>query len=121
MRTLETERLILRRWNEDDAGDLYEYAADPVVGPIAGWPAHQNAEHSRQVIRDVLSAPETYAVVLKETGLPIGSIGLHHNDLAPGEDEAEFNEYENNLFKNSKEIEVPFVSFTQENIDRLKK
>ena len=40
--------------------------------------------------RDVLSAPETYAVVLRETGLPVGSIGLHfHSDLAKGEDEAE--------------------------------
>ena len=45
--------------------------------------------NSRQVIRDVLSAPETYAIVLKETGLPVGSIGLHHNDLAEKEDEAE--------------------------------
>lgn len=33
--------------------------------------------------------PETYAIVLKEPGLPIGSIGLHHNDLASKEDEAE--------------------------------
>ena len=33
--------------------------------------------------------PETYAIVLKETGLPIGSIGLHHNDLAEKDDEAE--------------------------------
>ncbi len=33
--------------------------------------------------------PETYAIVLKETGVPIGSIGLHHDDLAPGDDEAE--------------------------------
>ena len=86
---LETERLILRPWMEEDAEACYRYAKDPRVGLEAGWPAHQNAEHSRQVIRGVLSAPETYAVVLKETGLPIGSIGLHHNDLAPGEDEAE--------------------------------
>ena len=28
-------------------------------------------------------------IVLKETGLPIGSIGLHHNDLAVKDDEAE--------------------------------
>ena len=34
-------------------------------------------------------APETYPIVLKETGLPIGSIGLHHNDLAEKDDEAE--------------------------------
>ena len=31
---------------------------------------------SREVIRDVLQAPETYAVVLRETGEPVGSIGL---------------------------------------------
>ena len=31
---LETERLILRRWEESDAEDLYEYASDPNVGPI---------------------------------------------------------------------------------------
>ena len=39
---LETERLILCRWEESDAEDLYEYAKDPGVGPIAGWPSHQS-------------------------------------------------------------------------------
>ena len=86
---LETDRLILRPWEETDAEECYRYAKDPLVGPAAGWPAHTSVENSRQVIRDVLSAPETYAIVLKETGLPVGSIGLHHNDLAKGEDEAE--------------------------------
>lgn len=86
---LETERLILRPWTEEDAEACYQYAKDPRVGSPAGWPAHTDVENSRQVIRSVLSGPETYAVVLKETGLPIGSIGLHHNDLASGEDEAE--------------------------------
>ena len=39
---LETERLILRPWQEEDAGALYKYASDPQVGPIAGWPPHKN-------------------------------------------------------------------------------
>ena len=86
---METERLILRPWAETDAEECFRYAKDPRVGPIAGWPVHTSAEYSRQIIRDVLSAPETYAIVLKETGLPIGSIGLHHNDLAEKDDEAE--------------------------------
>ena len=73
---LETERLILRPWEESDAEYLYQYASDPAVGPIAGWPVHTSVENSREVIRGVLSAPETYAVVLKETGHPVGSIGL---------------------------------------------
>ena len=86
---LETERLILRPWEETDAEECYKYAKDPRVGPIAGWPVHTSEEDSRQVIRDVLMVPETYAIVLKEIGIPIGSIGLHHNDLAEKEDEAE--------------------------------
>ena len=86
---LETERLVLRPWKESDAEECYRYAQDPRVGPAAGWPVHTSVENSRRIIRDVLSVPETYAIVLKETGLPIGSIGLHHNDLAEKDDEAE--------------------------------
>lgn len=33
---LATERLILRPWAETDAEDLYRYAKDDRVGPIAG-------------------------------------------------------------------------------------
>ena len=73
---LETERLLLRPWEEKDAEDLYRYASHPDVGPIAGWSVHTNVENSREIIREVLSAPETYAVVLKENGHPVGSIGL---------------------------------------------
>lgn len=32
---LETERLLLRKWTEEDADSLFEYAKDPEVGPIA--------------------------------------------------------------------------------------
>ena len=87
---IETKRLILRPWTEVDAEDCYLYAKDPRVGPIAGWPVHTSVENSRQIIRDVLAVPETYAIVLKETGQPIGSVGLHfHCDLAREDDEAE--------------------------------
>ena len=82
--------LILHPWCEKDSEECYRYAKDPLVGPVTGWPTHTSVEVIRQVIRNVLSAPETYAVVLKETGFPIGSIGLHfHSDLAKKDDEAE--------------------------------
>ena len=73
---LETKRLILRPWDEADAESLYEYAKDDRIGPIAGWPPHTSVENSREVIKTVLSAPETYAVCLKEDNKAIGSIGL---------------------------------------------
>ena len=93
MTALETPRLLLRPWEETDAEALYKYAKDPAVGPIAGWPPHTSVENSREVIRTILSAPETYAVVLKQTGEPVGSIGLmfgdtvHSADIADGEAE----------------------------------
>ena len=87
--TFETERLILRPWREDDAESLYKYASDTEVGPKAGWPPHTSVENSREIIRTVLSAPDTFAVCLKENGKPIGSIGFHRNDLAEDDDEYE--------------------------------
>ena len=73
---LQTKRLILRAWKESDAEALYKYARNPNVGPIAGWPPHTSVENSREIIKAVLSTPETYAVVLKETGEAVGSIGI---------------------------------------------
>lgn len=52
---LETERLILRRWEESDAEDLYKYASNPAVGPIAGWPPHQSTDESRNIIKTVFA------------------------------------------------------------------
>ena len=73
---LQTKRLLLRAWKESDAEALYKYARNPNVGPIAGWPPHTSVENSREIIKAVLSAPETYAVVLKETGEAVGSVGI---------------------------------------------
>ena len=50
MTVLETERLILRPWTEADAEELYRYAQDPRIGPIAGWPPHTSVENSREII-----------------------------------------------------------------------
>ena len=89
-----TERLILRPWEDKDAESLYKYAKDPAIGPIAGWPPHTSIENSLEIIRTVFAAPETYAVVLKETQEPIGSIGimfgnttLHSAEIKQGEAE----------------------------------
>ena len=89
---LMTQRLILRRWNQKDAEDLYRYACDPDVGPIAGWPPHKNPDESRAVIRDVLNGREAYAICLKEDGRAIGAIELKlngHTDLTDRDDECE--------------------------------
>ena len=73
---LTTKRLILRKWQASDAKSLYEYAKDPRVGPIAGWPIHTSVEDSREIIKNVLSADETYAVIPKDQDQAVGSVGL---------------------------------------------
>lgn len=86
---LQTKRLLLRPFAEEDAEDLYEYARDPRVGPIAGWPPHTSAENSREIIRTVFSAPNTFAVVDRETGRAVGSAGFvgTHRDGVPKPDD----------------------------------
>lgn len=74
--TLETERLLLRPWEDADAEILYKWASDPDLGPRAGWPPHTSVENSLEIIHGPLGEPETYALVLKETGEPVGSMGL---------------------------------------------
>ena len=83
---LQTERTILRPFAEGDAADLYAYAKDPQVGPIAGWKPHESVAESLEIIRTVFSAPNTFAVVEKGTGRVIGSAGFvrpHKEDAPP--------------------------------------
>ena len=89
---LETERLLLRPWEESDAEDLFCWASDPDVGPIAGWPAHSSVAESRDVIKNVLRGKEAYAVCLKTDGRAIGAIELKLNgktDFTDRDDECE--------------------------------
>ena len=89
---LSTERLILRPWKETDAESLYEYAKNPEVGPIAGWPPHKNIEESRNVIQNVFNGKECYAVCLKSDNRAVGAIELKLNgntDMTDKDDECE--------------------------------
>ncbi len=90
--TIQTERLILRPWTVTDADSLYEYAKDPAVGPIAGWPPHESVEDSRNVIENVFTGKECYAICLQEDNMAIGAIELKlngHTDMTDREDECE--------------------------------
>ncbi len=80
MTTLETNRLLLRAWEEKDAPDLNEYAANPLMSDMVGWSAHKNMEETEAVLADFRRNGELFAIVLKETGKVIGSIGFYHRD-----------------------------------------
>lgn len=89
---MQTDRILLRRWHENDAEILYKYASDPDVGPHAGWPAHKSVEESREVINRFFSNDATWAIVLKYSGEPIGCIGFYthqQSNIPIGENDCE--------------------------------
>ena len=83
---LETERLILRKFKEDDAVDMFKnWASDSEVTKYLTWSAHSTVEVSRQITDLWVSEycnMEHYqwAIELKEIGEVIGSIGLVNID-----------------------------------------
>ncbi len=73
---IESERLFLRTWEESDAENLYNIAKNEKVALPCGWIPHENVENSLMLIQTILSAENTYAICLKDTGEVIGSTGF---------------------------------------------
>lgn len=75
MKIMQTERIILRSWQESDAEALYKYASNPIVGERAGWSPHKSVDESLEIIRTVFNSPTIWAIVLKESNEVIGAMG----------------------------------------------
>ena len=87
---IETVRLILRRFEEEDAQAMFSnWASDPEVTKFLMWPPHSDVYVSRSVLHDWIQkygddGYYQWAIVLKETQEPIGSIGVvDKNDSIP--------------------------------------
>ena len=81
-RTIETERLILRRFKMEDAEAMYKnWTSDKEVTKFLTWPAHSSVEVTKAILQDWVNNYENddfynWAITLKENGdEPIGSIG----------------------------------------------
>ncbi|OUP82166.1 GNAT family N-acetyltransferase [Lachnoclostridium sp. An169] len=83
---LETERLVLRRFVNEDAEAMYKnWAADEDVTKYLTWPPHSSQEVSQRVIEEWVKEYDSesyyqWTIVLKEKGEPIGSIAVVHMD-----------------------------------------
>lgn len=81
---LETKRLILRRFEETDGPDIYQnYASDPMVARFVTWNAHTSPDASRAFAKanhNGIFGTYQWAIILKETGRVIGSVGLVEAD-----------------------------------------
>lgn len=76
--TLRTPRLLLRPWRQTDLEDLYAYASQPEVGPMAGWPPHKSPEDSKEILDRFIRGKKTFA--LEYLGRAVGSLGVEGYD-----------------------------------------
>jgi len=80
-KTIETQRLILRRFTLADVPAMYErWASDPEVTKYLTWQPHESAETSRSYLTDLMVKYDRgdffdWAIELKGVGV-IGSIGV---------------------------------------------
>ncbi|MBQ0000339.1 MAG: GNAT family N-acetyltransferase [Clostridiales bacterium] len=79
-KTLETGRLILRRYTVEDAQQMYDnWASSEVVTEYLSWPPHASVDVTRALLEDWVAKyeePSTYnwGIELKETGELVGNI-----------------------------------------------
>ena len=75
-KVLETQRLILREFKENDLTDFYEYASVDGVGEMAGWSHHENIETTKEILNSFIKDNKVFAIVYKENNKVIGSLGV---------------------------------------------
>jgi len=86
--TMETERLILRRFAKSDASDILEYASDAETVEWLDWEGLKTEAEALKAIHDFYwSKPGIYAIELREARKCIGCIDLR---LIPEHDKASF-------------------------------
>lgn len=90
-RKFESERLILRPWTMDDAGDFFEYAKVKGVGELAGWPHHETIDQTKAVLQMFIKEGTCFAIVYKENNKVIGSIDLRDEENPLPEDKDKIN------------------------------
>ena len=80
---METPRLVLRHWRESDLEDFLAFAADPAVMLDSGARPATTFEEEQAFFRRALWDSGCYAIVLKETGRPIGKSSSKRTSAAP--------------------------------------
>lgn len=78
--SLETDRLILRRYRADDLMDLYSMLSDEKTVEFEPY-RPMNLEDTRETLEERIKSGEWIAVELKETGRLIGNIYLETQDF----------------------------------------
>ena len=80
--TLQTSRLVLRRFSAEDAEAAYRnWTSDDKVTEFLRWPTHRNIDVTKKVLNSWISEYDKsdyyqWAIVLKDRNEPIGTISV---------------------------------------------
>lgn len=80
--TIETDRLILRKFSKDDANAAFaNWTSDEKVTEFLRWPTHSNVRITEGILNDWIAGYQKldfyqWAIVLKEINEPIGTISV---------------------------------------------
>lgn len=83
---IETSRLLLRQFRQDDADAMYcNWAKDPEVTKFLSWPCYQSVDTAHSILEEWTQLYQKanwyqWAIELKELGQPIGSISVVNSD-----------------------------------------
>ena len=85
---IETERLLLRPFNENDVEDVFKYLEQPMVNCFSCMKV-KSLEEAKHAVQERSKNKELYfAIVLKESGKVIGEIDAMSESTAPDEGNA---------------------------------
>lgn len=90
---IETQRLILRPFQESDAADIYEYLREPVVNCFACMRLNSLEEARVAALERSKDEEYTFAIVLKEMGKVIGEIDAAPESASPDRNDAEMDTF----------------------------
>lgn len=76
MINIETNRLLLRNFVEEDKDDVFRYCSQRGIGEMAGWPRHETIEDTKKVLSGWIKNENKLAIVWKENGKVIGHIAI---------------------------------------------
>lgn len=73
---IETDRLLLRAFEQSDLDDFNAYASVDGVGEMAGWKHQESKEETQKILDSFIEHDKTFALVHKQSGRVIGSLGV---------------------------------------------
>lgn len=98
MELLDTDRVHLRNFCQQDIDDMYEFCSQPEIETV-GWSAHKSTDETKKVLEQWILNKNIFAVVHKNENKVIGYIAIHDDSEEGRSDTKELGFALNNQYR----------------------